>query len=165
MGIKDREFSMIVEQYGLVIYKIIQTLHVREEDIEEMYQEGLVALWYAWKGYEESKATFSTYAYWTVRGMLINLIKKDRRFYDTHCSWKPGLEEVIPDHSNKTIHEQLRDLECYIKNLTENQKRWLIEFILKGKKLEEIAEEYGTTVAAVKSWRRSAIKTIKLNLQ
>ncbi|WP_096156525.1 sigma-70 family RNA polymerase sigma factor [Bacillus sp. FJAT-45066] len=160
MEIKESEFSEIVEEYSSMIYKIIHSLHI-QKDIDQFYQEGLIALWYAWKGYEDSKASFTTYAYWTIRGMLLNLIKKDRRYHDKHCAWKAEMEELISDESNKTIDEQLQEIECYAVNLTEKQKIWLIEYIVNGKKLEEIAKEYGTTVASVKAWRRSAIKCLR----
>lgn len=162
--LKDIDFSHVMQEYELMIYKIIKLFHVREEDVEELYQEGLVGLWYAWKGYEDSKASFSTYAYCTIRGMLLNLIKKDRRFHDTHCTWNPEMEELIPDLSLMSIKEQLREIESYTINLSEKQKIWLIEYIVNGKSLDEIASEYGTTVSAVKSWRRSALKNIRENL-
>ena len=158
---KDMEFNEVVEQYTPMIYSIIHKLHIQHNEAQ-FYQEGLVALWYAWKGYDASKANFSTYAYWTIRGMLLNMIKEDRRYYDTHCGWNRGIDEIIPDLTiRKTIREQIEELECYFIPLTEKQKIWLIEYMVNGKKLDEIAAEYGTTVAAVKAWRRSAIKNIR----
>ena len=158
---KDMEFNEVVEQYTPMIYSIIHKLHI-QHNVEQFYQEGLVALWYAWKGYDASKANFSTYAYRTIRGMLLNMIKEDRRYYDAHCVWNPEMDEVMPDVTiRKTIREQVEELESYMTPLTGNQRIWLIEYMVNGKKLDEIATEYGTTVAAVKAWRRGAIKNIK----
>ena len=165
MDKQEMEFNEIVEKYSQMIYSIIHKLHIQQNE-EEFYQEGLIALWYAWTRYEESKANFSTYAYWTVRGMLLNLIKEDRRFHETHCAWTPEMEEVIPckNDSVSSVHERIQEIECYVLTFSEKQRIWLKEYVVNGKKLEEIAEKYGTTVAAVKSWRRSAIQNIRQNV-
>ncbi|MGD6991985.1 sigma factor-like helix-turn-helix DNA-binding protein [Sutcliffiella horikoshii] len=52
-------------------------------------------------------------------------------------------------------------LEKYTRHLTDRQRKWVEECIIKGKKLDEVAKQEGVTVSAVKSWRAEALKKLR----
>ncbi|WP_223701206.1 sigma-70 family RNA polymerase sigma factor [Sutcliffiella deserti] len=159
MNCEKNEYGEVLAQYEPMIHKIIRSLHIYY-DHEYYYHEATIALWHAWEKFEDEKGSFTSFAYTSIRGKLLNVLNKERRHQQTHLSWKEGLEESLPD-TTITIEDQLRELEYYMENLTEYQKIWLVGYICYGKKLEDLAKEYKTSTSAVKSWRRGAIQKIK----
>ncbi|WBL14598.1 sigma-70 family RNA polymerase sigma factor [Sutcliffiella sp. NC1] len=159
MDIRHASFTDVLEQYRPMIYKIINTLHIYR-DHSYYFHEGVVALWTAYKQFNEEKGSFPAYAYTTIRGSLLNVLKAERHFDDHHAPWDKEFEEFIPDNS-VSLDEQINHLEPYVVCLTNNQKIWVVEHIFYGKGIKEIAREHRTTEAAVKSWRRGAIKKIR----
>jgi DNA-directed RNA polymerase len=47
-------------------------------------------------------------------------------------------------------------------HLTENQQRWVIHRVFQMKSEAEIAEDFGVSVYAVKSWRKAAIRKLRM---
>ncbi|MGY3715161.1 sigma-70 family RNA polymerase sigma factor [Sutcliffiella cohnii] len=158
MDIRSANFSDVLEQYKPMIFKIINTLHIYR-DHSYYFHEGVVALWTAYRQFNEEKGSFSAYAYTTIRGTLLNVLKAERLFDDNHAPWDKEYEEFIPDDS-VSLDEQIKQLEPYMECLTQNQQIWVVEHIFYGKGIKQIAREHRTTDAAVKSWRRGAIQNI-----
>ncbi|MBM7621477.1 DNA-directed RNA polymerase [Bacillus tianshenii] len=139
-----------------MIHHIIHSLHIYKNQ-EYYLQEGMIALWEATVTFKAEKGAFTSYAYSTIRGKLLNYLKKEIRFSSAEEPSDETRLASIPYHES-TIRE---DLEAYTQNLTENQRKWLVEYIINNKKIEEIARETGSTASAVKSWRRGALRNIK----
>lgn len=153
------DYDQVLHQYEPMIHKIIHSLHIYK-DYDHYYQEATIALWQAMEDFHAEKGSFTAFAYTSIRGKLLNILKKESRHQKTHLAWSEGLEETLPDTSI-SLEEQLQEIRFYLENLTENQKIWLIGYICDGKRLEEIAKECNTSISAVKSWRRGAIRNIK----
>ncbi|WP_078378795.1 sigma-70 family RNA polymerase sigma factor [Sutcliffiella halmapala] len=161
--IEKNEYEQVLQQYEPMIHKIIRTLHIYH-DYDYYYHEATVALWHAMKEFNEEKGSFTAFAYTSIRGKLLNILKKESRHQNTHLAWMEGLEETLPD-TTISIEEQLKEIEYYMENLTKYQKIWLVGYICYGKRLEEIAIECNTTISAVKSWRRGALQNIKKGME
>lgn len=149
-------FEEVLEQYSPMIHHIIHSLHIYKNQ-DYYLQEGMIALWEATVTFEAEKGAFTSYAYSTIRGKLLNYLKKEIKFAATEEPSDDFKLDAIPYHES-TIRE---DMEAYTQNLTENQRKWLVEYIINNKKIEEIACETGATASAVKSWRRGALRNIK----
>jgi DNA-directed RNA polymerase specialized sigma24 family protein len=80
-------------------------------------------------------------------------------------------EEIQDPHESMTFRTLSADdaiplledetMNLYLMHLTENQQRWVIHKVFHMKSEAEIAEIFGVTVYAVKSWRKSAIKRLR----
>lgn len=154
----NQSFSEVLEQYEKMIKNQIKSLNIYK-NYDEYYQTGLIALWKAWKNYDDSKGKFSAYAYVTVRGSMLEKLRKEAQYEERF----PVLDENITDsYLEDFLEKEL--FESYLITLTEKQKTWAFEAIYNGKSLAQIANEYETTVEAVKSWRKGALKKLRKQL-
>ncbi len=172
--IKDISFEEIVEQNKRRIHYHMHALHIRDPH-NEYYQEGLVAMWNAYRTYQPDKGPLSTYFNYVIRNRLIDLIRKNNReqvnmldyiehykiaetdgLYNTNGQVKYPIVSL----PKRTINTE--PLWNQIKNtLTIKQWTWLESFVVKDMSLQEIAEQEEVTVEAVKSWAREARKKIR----
>jgi DNA-directed RNA polymerase len=77
--LQDESFEMVVNQYTPMIHQIINKCRIYK-DRDMYFQEGLIALWNAFKNFNEEKGTFSTYAYTMIYGHVRNVLSKENRF-------------------------------------------------------------------------------------
>lgn len=152
---KQRSFHEVFQQYEKLIKNQIKSLNIYK-NYEEYYQIGLIALWKAWKNYDDRKGKFSAYAYVTVRGSMLEKLRQEAQYEERF--------PVLSEQSDTSYFENFLEkelFESYLTTLTEKQKTWAIEAIFNGKTLKQIANEYETTVEAVKSWRKGALKKLR----
>lgn len=152
----------------------MHALQIRDPH-DEYYQEGLVAMWNAYRMYEPDKGPLSTYFNFVIRNRLIDLIRKRNRDQENVLTYvdhyktaeTDGLYSTSGQHKYPipTIPKRTIDTEPMWKQIEETltikQWTWLECFVGKEMTLQEIATQEGTTVEAVKSWAREARKKIR----
>lgn len=153
-----QSFLKVLEQYDKLIKNQIKSLNIYK-NYDEYYQIGLIALWKAWKNYDDRKGKFSAYAYVTVRGSMLEKLRKEAQYEERFPSFD---EQMTDSYFENFLEKEL--FESYLTTLTEKQKTWAIEAIYNEKPLTQIAKEYETTVEAVKSWRKGALKKLRKQL-
>ena len=156
-------FDALVAEFTPMIYKIIHQLHIyKEHDL--YFNVGLEALWEAQQKYiPGSGCQFSTFAFTLIKGRMLNLLRKD-------ATWEQ--RNLINGEHPRILAEQQLDqyfygewiTDCSVL-LTKNQYKWLEQAYLHSKTLSQIATEENVSVAAVKSWRRGALKKLKESLE
>jgi RNA polymerase sigma factor (sigma-70 family) len=149
------DFNEVHAQYEPMIHKIINTLHLYK-DKDEFYQIGLTALWEAWEKYEEEKGSFPGFAYSTIKGRLLDELKRQVKRSESFAY--PDLDyfwEMVPDESVTGCLEA-ETLLTYFQPLTETQKKWVFYTFIGMMKITEIAEREQVSVSAVKKWRSGA---------
>ncbi|MCC3356117.1 sigma-70 family RNA polymerase sigma factor [Bacillus sp. REN16] len=152
------EFEELAEQYKPLIFQVIKRLRLYG-DRETFYQIGLIGLWEASNRFDAGKGVeFSTFAFTTIRGKLLDHLKKEARYQD-HC--QPTGEQVFMKLADCSDDLSVDLIEEYGKNLTENQVKWVQGRIIEDKSYKEIAGEHGVTVESVKSWGRQAVKKLR----
>jgi RNA polymerase sigma factor (sigma-70 family) len=91
-------FENLVSDYENMIWKISRQLKEKtgtEFELQELYNFGLFGLWKAYEGYKPERGTkFSTYAYSTINGHILNAINDDKKTYLSRSAVKKK-EEVI----------------------------------------------------------------------
>src|SRR5690606_31300022 len=111
----NQSFSEVLEQYEKMIKNQIKSLNIYK-NYDEYYQTGLIALWKAWKNYDDSKGKFSAYAYVTVRGSMLEKLRKEAQYEERF----PVLDENITDsYLEDFLEKEL--FESYLITLTEKQ--------------------------------------------
>ncbi|MFA8438474.1 sigma-70 family RNA polymerase sigma factor [Pueribacillus sp. YX66] len=155
----NNSFYDVFQQYEKMIKNQIKSLNIYK-NYDEFYQIGLIALWKAWQNYDDRKGKFSAYAYVSVRGSMLDQLRKDSQ-YDERFTVDSNklMNQDYESYSETLLDKEM--FESYLTALTEKQKTWAIEAILNEKTFAEIASEYGTTVEAVKSWRKGALKKLR----
>lgn len=73
---KPATFKEAVVLYEGMIVNQIKKLGIRK-DYEEYYQCGLIGLWHAYERFDEKKGCFPAYAVVTVRGYILERLKKE----------------------------------------------------------------------------------------
>lgn len=67
-------FDQIASSFHPLIVSMIKRFHIYK-DFDEYYQVALIGLWRAYQKFDESKGSFSAYAYTTVRGTILSYLK------------------------------------------------------------------------------------------
>lgn len=149
-------FEEVLDQYTPMIHHIIKTLNIYKEK-DRYVHEATIALWEAFCLQDCRKGSFTSYAYSSMRGKLLNHLKKEVNWENTHTFVEEMPEEALD------LTEDFVDvlLEEYTRHLTVKQRKWVEECIINGKKLDEVAMQEGVTVSAVKSWRAEALKKLR----
>lgn len=124
-------------------------------DYEEYYQCGLIALWRAYEKYDEEKGSFPAYALVTVRGYLLEQLKKERRFQDREACTEQNILENIGGEEKRTEAFE------YMSMLDENEQSVLFEHFYGGKKMREIATELGMTYHQARWIYRQALNKMR----
>ncbi|MDM5190826.1 sigma-70 family RNA polymerase sigma factor [Bacillus sp. DX4.1] len=151
---KPITFTETVVLYEKMIKNQMKKLCIYRE-YEEYYQCGLIALWRAYEKYEAEKGSFSAYALVTVRGYLLERLKKERRFQDRHtCVEQEILQNVCGEEESSDIQE-------YMSLLDEKEKHVIRERFYVGKKMHEIADDMEMTYHQARWVYRQAMEKIR----
>lgn len=147
-------FDQLLLQYEPLIHRVMNTLHVYRNK-EEYYQVGLIALWEAERSFSEEKGAFLPYAYTVIRGRMLDFLKKQKKYEsETPTTCEEQLEGSYEMNAFDTLQE-------YVALLTPKQQKWLLYTYEHDYSLKQIAALEQTTVEAVKSWRKQALKKIR----
>ncbi|MCX2827531.1 sigma-70 family RNA polymerase sigma factor [Bacillus pseudomycoides] len=147
---KPATFTETVTLYEKMIKNQMKKLYLYR-DYEEYYQCGLIGLWMAYEKYEEEKGTFSAYALVTVRGYLLEKLKKENRFQKRHTF---AGQEMLQNVCGAEVSSETQD---YMSLLDEKEKHIIYERFYAGKKIHEIAEEMEMTYHQVRWVYRQAL--------
>ncbi|WP_404449554.1 sigma-70 family RNA polymerase sigma factor [Sutcliffiella horikoshii] len=148
-------FEEVLDQYTPMIHHIIKTLNIYKEK-DRYVHEATIALWEAFCSQDCTKGSFTSYAYSSMRGKLLNHLKKEVRWENTHA-----FMEQMPEEALDFSCPSLNALEEYTSHLTDKQRKWVVECIINGKRLEDVAVQEAVTISAVKSWRTEALKKLR----
>lgn len=155
----EKCFEEWAEQFEPLIKSQIKSLGVTGR-YDEYYQVGLIGLWEALQRFNLEKGEFGPFAYRTVRGKMLEQLNKEAKYKTRHVGFSLELVETIP-YEGGVLPLEKEILDIYLKELTDNQKKWVIKKVIYQMKEAEIAAEEGVSIHAVKSWRKQAIARMK----
>ncbi|KZE64035.1 hypothetical protein AWM68_13075 [Fictibacillus phosphorivorans] len=159
---KHMLFEEVAAMFDPLIKSQIKRYHLTTH-FDQYYQAGLLGLWKAYETFNPEKGQFSSYAFVLVRGRILQELRKEATRLDKEVSHDPH-ESMMFQHLTHQDHiPYLEDetLNLYLMHLTENQQRWVVHRIFHMKSEAEIAEQFGVTRYAVKSWRKAALKKLR----
>ncbi|MCM3616643.1 sigma-70 family RNA polymerase sigma factor [Sutcliffiella horikoshii] len=157
----ESTFEEVLIQYTPMIHHIIKSLNIYK-DKDQYFHEATIVLWEIMHTQDHQKGSFTSYAYSSIKGKLLNHLKNEVKWESNHA-----FVEHLPEQSylpSLSDMESLEGLEKYAPLLTGKQKTWLIAYIGQGRKIEEIALQEGVSISAVKSWRTEAIRKLRKEL-
>ncbi|WP_052659477.1 sigma-70 family RNA polymerase sigma factor [Bacillus alveayuensis] len=152
-------FEELVTTYHPMIISIIKKLHITKE-VDEYYQIGLIALWEAYKEFQNEKGSLSSFIYKKIYWKIVSHLRKQLNTKASECSLTDEMTEIFAAPAIQREFSE-KQLETMFKDLSPYQRKWLISYIFKGKSLKEIASEEGVSVGAVKQWRVKAIRKLR----
>ncbi len=149
--------------YVYIIVKNGVSIHITDEDIEEIISDVFIAIW---KNNSMLSNTTDIKAY--LSGTAKNIIKNKYRKNELNFSIS-DYEEKIVDNSNleKLIEENEKNsiIKACLKTLKEEEYTIFIMFYYESKKVKEIAEKLNCSVEKVKVILHRVRKIIKKNLE
>ncbi len=157
------KFEEVLRDYERMIHHLIHKYQIR--DVEgEFYQEGLIAVWEAFKSYDQTKSKLSTYVYSCIARRFINKIRKENRESEKQQKWldQVTIEDLMIEDELDLDTRMLMDIQ---EELSDKQWCWFVEFVLRDRSVRSIAEQRGVTENAVKNWGKLARKKIRHTLE
>ncbi|OEH92034.1 sigma-70 family RNA polymerase sigma factor [Bacillus solimangrovi] len=157
-GYEMQSFEILLKQYEPLLRTQMKKLNLCK-DYDFYYQCGCIALWQAYSRYDPTKGRFSTYAFSTVRGMLLSELRTQIKYEQRFKSSDGIAQHAI--HYDEYEALILIDIEQLCEELTDKQATWLKKVVLEKKTVQQIAIEAHTTSKCVRSWREEALKKLR----
>ncbi|WJY26386.1 sigma-70 family RNA polymerase sigma factor [Sporosarcina trichiuri] len=156
-------FEEVLEQYEPMISSIIRKLHIYRE-FEQFRQAGRIALWQAWSRFDETKWDFAPFAYRSIRGALLDELKRETRFNDVHVPAEDDLLEYAGSETEDDTSTFSRLEEALVK-LTAEEKELLILLYEDRVTQTTCAAHFGISVAGVKKRRERLLAKLRGQLK
>ena len=149
--------------YVYIIVKNGVSVHITDEDIEEIIYDTFIAIW---KNSNMLTNTTDIKAY--LSGIAKNVIKNKYRKNELNFSISDYEEKLVDNHNlEKVIEENEKDLiikKC-LKTLKKDEYKTFIMFYYESKTTKEIAKELNCSVRKVKVILHRVRRKIKRNLE
>ncbi|MFB7138198.1 sigma-70 family RNA polymerase sigma factor [Gottfriedia sp. NPDC056225] len=154
--VKPSTFEECLSQYSRMIKTIIKKLHIYK-NFDEYYQIGQIALWTAYQHYESEKGSFSSYAFFTVRGYLLNELSKAVKYDERNVV----VDQCIEDATYYDDAFLLEDFMSLLDGLSLLQKQILVRRFYFNQEFIQIADKLNMNESSVRSSYRYALKKLR----
>ncbi len=154
---KPATFTEAVVLYEGMIVNQIKKLGIYQ-DHEEYYQCGLIGLWHAYERYDAEKGSFPAYAVITVRGYILERLKKEFALQERNV-YVGEYEEIF---SFEDVGLRVQD---FMSVLDGKEKYIIFERFFVGKTMGEIASEMEMTYYQVRWVYRQALEKMRNSLR
>ncbi|TKH18432.1 sigma-70 family RNA polymerase sigma factor [Bacillus wiedmannii] len=154
---KPATFKEAVVLYEGMIVNQIKKLGIYQ-DHEEYYQCGLIGLWHAYERFDAEKGSFPAYAVVTVRGYILERLKKESALQERNV-YVGEYEEIF---SFEDVGLRVQD---FMSVLDEKEKYIIFERFFVGKTMGEIASEMEMTYYQVRWVYRQALEKMRNSLR
>lgn len=157
-----KTFEEVLEQYGPMLSAVIRKLHIYR-DYEQFRQAGRVALWQAWRRFDETKGDFTPYAYRSIYGAMLDELKRENRFSDVHMPAEDDLLEfaATTPEQNETDYGALEDV---VRDLSVQERELLILLFVDRSSQATCAAHFGISVAGVKKRKERLLLKLRKQL-
>ncbi|PEL16727.1 RNA polymerase subunit sigma-70 [Bacillus wiedmannii] len=154
---KPATFTETVVLYEGMIVNQIKKLGIYQ-DHEEYYQCGLIGLWHAYERFDAEKGSFPAYAVITVRGYILERLKKESTLQERNV-YVGEYEEIF------TFEDAEIRAKDFMSVLDEKEKYIIFERFFVGKTMGEIASEMEMTYYQVRWVYRQALEKMRNSLR
>ncbi|SDI93697.1 sigma-70 family RNA polymerase sigma factor [Alteribacillus bidgolensis] len=153
-------FEEVAKDFTPLVLGMIKRLRIYK-NTEEYTHIGFIALWKAYTQYDPDKGTFSTFAYTYVRGEMLAQLRKEARYEERYelSAFEQNTEPAAPD--SESIEQGMNSISPYLEELSPRERDWVIEYIVYGRGITEIAEKHNVAPSSVKTWRKNALKKLR----
>ena len=164
LGVKkgnSSAFEEIARRYENAIRSIAATFSVPEAERDDLYQEGLIALYRAVCKYDESIAKFSTFANVCIKRAMISWTRNHAQHPDKdgrgEIPWEESFSEILQD-SEESCPEELYISKEAVSSMKKNAIKKLSDYekcvfllYLEDMSSEEIADSLGKSKKSIEN--------------
>ena len=156
-------FAVLVDRYENALFRKARSILRSKEDAEEVVQDAFTRIYlYADRYKAQEGASFSSWAYAILTRLAFTRYRKLAKKRAVHVPLDPEVYERMPDRDHFLEDLTIRDeVLAALAKLPEQAARVLTLQFIEGKTQEEIANETGSTVPAVKTRVHRAKKLFK----
>lgn len=154
---KEKEFEKLVSKYKNMIYSIIRKYYIKNNSVviceQDLFQEGLIALYDAQKSYSEKEnVSFSTFAYVLIKRRIVKTIIKYNLIYYNETVHYDNFDKsdyyFQISYSNSKINEYKDIINSYSKTCNEEEKQ-ILNLYLSNNSYKNIANKLNCSVKYV----------------
>ena len=157
-------FNEVLTQYEPMISASLRKLNIYR-DHESFKQAGRIALWQAWTRFDEEKGAFTPFAYRSIRGAMLDEMKKENRFEENVSQAEDDFLEALSQIENPISEAWSDELDRAFEILT-MEERQLIQWLFVERRTQvECAEKAGISKAGIKKRRERILKKLKESLE
>ena len=153
-------FDEVLKQYEPMISASIRKLNIYR-DHEHFRQVGRVALWQAWQRFDEEKGNFTAFAFRSIRGAMLDELKKESLFDEHNMPMEEGLAESVVDTTCYIDREWSNSVEEVLDLLTPSELELIQWLFVEGVPSAECASRSGISVAGVRKRRERMLVKLK----
>lgn len=153
-------FEDVLAQYEPMISATIRQLNIYREH-EQYRQTGRVALWQAWQKFDKEKGNFTPYAYRTIRGAMMDEMKKENRIEERFMPAENDMLTLWIEEDVYVDEGWVDRLSGVVDQLTGEEKRLLNWLYMERLPQAECAQKIGISVAGVKKRRERLLEKLR----
>ena len=154
------DFEEVLYQYQPMISSLIRKLNIYR-DHEQYRQVGMVALWQAWQRFDSDKGQFTPFAYRSIRGAMLDELKKHSRFEEHVTQMEDELLEKVIDSEISVEISWSDSMVEVLSSLKVVECELIGRLFVDGLTLAECAEAAGISVAGVKKRRERVLRKLR----
>jgi len=158
---KSREDLILL--YRPMVFWLIRKLYVDPQLYPDLVQEGMVALIKAVDNFDTSRGTrFSTYAYYRVRGEMINFLQRGeaKAPIPVEIEEDSVVDPVMPDAIDTLI-----EINENIRKLPARESRIISSILLEGRSVREVADSEGYDISHIYRIKRKGLSSLRKMLK
>lgn len=158
------DFEDVLQQFEPMISASIRTLNIYR-DFEQFRQTGRIALWQAWQRFDPNKGNFTPYAYRSIRGAMLDELKKENRFNDHVVQMEDDLLALAEGIDVTPENGWSDDLFTALLELSLPERQLIHFLFVEGLSQAECAIRAGITVAGIKKRRARMLAKLREKLK
>ncbi len=149
------EIEHILTQYKPLVLKLAKGYYIQGGDMEDLIQEGMIALYKSIFTFEKSQSSFQTYAYICISSRLKNVVKHSLSKNQMVLSEAGSLDDEYNVASDYCVEEQYilkEEMSLFrikIQELLSEKEFEVLDLFLKNLSYEEIAKIMGMSKKSV----------------
>lgn len=160
------EFNTICELYEPMITKVLKKAKVYK-DHEHYRQCARIALWNAWKNYDQKRGDFAPYAYWTMLTSIYKEIEKDNQYKERNIAYDKdklvNLSHYVQVKA-ETINE-FEHLKDVLSSLAQVDYKLIKSLYIFGATYDEIAATNKISASSLRKRRQRVVEKIRKMLE
>ena len=147
-------FSQLVEKYEAPFLRKALSIVRDEREAEDVVQEAFTKIYLNAKKFKVVEgASFSSWGYRIVINTALTHYAKRKREFGVRADLEPEIMELLPDKNLRQFEklELTDEVASILTRMPDMLAEALSSFLIEGKSQEEIAEEEGVSVGAIKT--------------
>jgi RNA polymerase sigma-70 factor, ECF subfamily len=156
----------LYDRYGRAVYSLVLRI-VRDRGVaEDLVQEVFLRVWNRVQGFDDSRGALATWVLTIARNQAVDYIRSlEGRRWNSAAAETEHLAAVTNVENDYLLSAQSEQVRTAIGKLSEQQRRVIELAYFEGLSQSEMAEHIRQPLGTVKTWVRTALKTLRDELK